>query len=121
MPLMLLRNNIKNRYNALKIECVKWNNTRLYEQAFIVLITLEFAISESFGHFIKLITGHKPVEPNRDERMPCGIGFRSRERVTIAHVGIARVGTSRDAIGLFNGDIAAGGRNGIRNVGGIAI
>jgi stage V sporulation protein SpoVS len=53
--------------------------------------------------------------------MPYGIKFRGRGRIAIAHIGIARVNTSRDAIGIFDGDIAAGGRGGIRNVGGIAI
>jgi hypothetical protein len=50
-----------------------------------------------------------------------GIEFRNWKRVAIAHIGIARIGTSRNAIGIFDGDITAGGRGGIRNVGGIAI
>jgi superfamily II DNA helicase RecQ len=52
VSLVSLRNDIKNRCNTLEIECVKWNNIQLYEWAFIILITFEFAIGENFGHFI---------------------------------------------------------------------
>ncbi|KAK4095671.1 P-loop containing nucleoside triphosphate hydrolase protein, partial [Parathielavia hyrcaniae] len=52
VPLVSLRGDIKDRCDALGIECVEWSGRRPHEWASIVLVTPEAAVSESFGHFI---------------------------------------------------------------------
>jgi superfamily II DNA helicase RecQ len=52
VPLVSLRNDIKDRCDALGIECVEWNSARPHEWASIVLVTPESAVGENFGHFI---------------------------------------------------------------------
>ncbi|KAK4233031.1 P-loop containing nucleoside triphosphate hydrolase protein, partial [Achaetomium macrosporum] len=52
VPLVSLRGDIKDRCDALGIECVEWSGRRPHEWAPIVLVTPEAAVSESFGHFV---------------------------------------------------------------------
>lgn len=52
VPLVSLRNDIKDRCDELGIECVEWRSGRPHEWASVVLVTPESAVGESFGQFI---------------------------------------------------------------------
>lgn len=52
VPLVSLRNDIKDRCDVLGIECVEWSSRRPHEWAAVVLVTPESAVGEAFGHFI---------------------------------------------------------------------
>jgi len=52
VPLISLRDNLKDRCDKAGIECVKWDSRKPHEWALVVLVTPESAVSEGFGDFI---------------------------------------------------------------------
>ena len=52
VPLVSLRENMKQRCEQLGISCVEWNSRRPSEWAQVVLVTPESAVGEGFGNFI---------------------------------------------------------------------
>jgi superfamily II DNA helicase RecQ len=52
VPLISLKDNLRDCCRRAGIECVEWDSSRPSEWASIVLVTPESAVSESFGNFI---------------------------------------------------------------------
>lgn len=52
VPILALKNNLKDRCIKAGIDCVEWDSQRLHEWASVVLVVLESAVSAPFEAFI---------------------------------------------------------------------